>query len=78
MMPGSDRTTDGVRAISQTANAAALRTRLGHVCWIGGGSGSGKSTIARRIAAGQGLRVYSTDDAMSDHASASHAKTARS
>ena len=38
------------------------------VYWIGGGSCAGKSTIARRIAAQHGLRVYSTDDAMSDHA----------
>jgi len=41
---------------------------LGHVYWIGGGSGSGKSTIARRLAAEHGLRLYSTDDVMSDHA----------
>ena len=40
---------------------------LGHVYWIGGGSGSGKSTIARRLAANHGLRLYSTDDVMSDH-----------
>jgi len=36
--------------------------------WIGGGSGAGKSTIARRIAAQHGLTVYSTDDMMADHA----------
>lgn len=47
--------------------AAALRARLGHVYWIGGGSGAGKSTIARRIAREHGLRVYSTDQAMTDH-----------
>jgi 2-phosphoglycerate kinase len=41
---------------------------LGHVYWIGGGSGSGKSTIARRLAAERGLRLYPTDDVMSDHA----------
>jgi hypothetical protein len=38
------------------------------VYWIGGGSGAGKSTIALRIAARHGLRLYSTDDAMLDHA----------
>jgi len=38
------------------------------VFWIGGGSGAGKSTIARRLAAGHGLRLYSTDDVMPDHA----------
>jgi 2-phosphoglycerate kinase len=50
-----------------TADAAALRARLRHVYWIGGGSGAGKSTIARRIAARHGLQLYSTDDVMSDH-----------
>lgn len=39
-----------------------------HVYWIGGGSAAGKSTIARRIAAEHGLQLYSTDDAMADHA----------
>lgn len=48
--------------------SAALRARLRHVFWIGGGSGAGKSTIARRIAARYGLRLYVTDAVMSDHA----------
>jgi 2-phosphoglycerate kinase len=47
--------------------AAALRARLGHVYWIGGGSGAGKSVTARRLAAQHGLSVYSTDEAMADH-----------
>ena len=42
--------------------------QLKHVYWIGGGSGAGKSTIARRLAAQHGLRVYSTDDVMAEHA----------
>lgn len=46
----------------------ALRAQLEHVVWIGGGSGSGKSTVARRLAEQDGLRLYSTDDAMSRHA----------
>jgi hypothetical protein len=46
----------------------ALRARLRHVYWIGGGSGAGKSTIARRLADRGGLRRYSTDDVMADHA----------
>lgn len=45
-----------------------LRARLQHVYWIGGGSGAGKSTITRRIAARYGLRMYSTDEMMADHA----------
>ena len=47
--------------------APALRARLRHVYWIGGGSGAGKSTIARRVADRHGLRVYATDDVMPDH-----------
>jgi 2-phosphoglycerate kinase len=46
---------------------AALRARLGHVYWIGGGSGAGKSVTARRLAGQHGLSVYSTDEAMADH-----------
>ena len=41
---------------------------LKNVYWIGGGSGAGKSTVAQRIAAQYGLRVYSTDDVMAEHA----------
>jgi len=41
--------------------------RLRDVYWIGGGSGAGKSTIARRLAARHGLRLYATDDVMADH-----------
>jgi len=40
---------------------------LRHVYWVGGGSGAGKSTIARRLATRHGLRLYSTDEAMADH-----------
>ena len=48
--------------------AKALQERLQHVYWIGGGSGAGKSTVARRIAAQHGLSVFATDDTMIDHA----------
>lgn len=50
------------------SDVETLRERLRHVYWIGGGSGAGKSTIARRMAARHGLRLYATDDVMSDHA----------
>ena len=43
------------------------RERLRHAYWIGGGSGSGKSTIARRIADRCGMRLYGTDAVMPDH-----------
>lgn len=46
---------------------SSLPARLAHVYWLGGGSGAGKSTIARRIAEAHGLRLYSTDSVMSDH-----------
>ena len=39
-----------------------------HVYWIGGGSGAGKSTIARLLADRHGWRFYATDDVMADHA----------
>jgi thymidylate kinase len=40
---------------------------LGHVRWLGGATGAGKTTIASRLAAAFGLRVYSTDAAIADH-----------
>lgn len=61
----------------ETADSAALREQLQPVYWIGGGSGAGKSLIARRIAAQHGLRVYATDDVMVDHAAGAHTKTPR-
>ncbi|MGW5275673.1 shikimate kinase [Streptomyces sp. NPDC004044] len=45
-----------------------LRAELRHVYWIGGGSGAGKSTIARRLADRYGWHLYATDDVMEDHA----------
>ena len=45
-----------------------LLRELQHVYWIGGASCAGKSTIARRLAARHGFRVYATDDVMPDHA----------
>lgn len=52
----------------KNAGSEALRERLRRVYWVGGGSGAGKSTVARRLAAAHGLRVYATDDVMADHA----------
>lgn len=46
----------------------SLSETLRHVYWIGGGSGSGKSTVARRLAAHYGLHLYATDETMRDHA----------
>jgi hypothetical protein len=52
----------------ENAGYVDLAGRLRHVHWIGGGSGAGKSTIARRMAAEYGLRLYATDEVMSNHA----------
>jgi hypothetical protein len=51
-------------AHGDSRDAGSLAGRLAHVYWIGGGSGAGKSTIARRLAGRHGLRLYSTDEAM--------------
>jgi cytidylate kinase len=45
-----------------------LQRRLRRVYWIGGGSGAGKSTVARRLAERYGLRYCGTDESMQDHA----------
>lgn len=45
-----------------------LSERLGHVYWIGGAPGAGKSAVARRLAGRHGLALYPTDDVMRDHA----------
>ncbi|WP_299701596.1 hypothetical protein [uncultured Tateyamaria sp.] len=45
-----------------------LRAALSHVRWLGGGSGAGKTTIAKRLAQTHGAHLYSSDDTMQDHA----------
>jgi hypothetical protein len=47
--------------------------RLGHIRWIGGGSGAGKSTIARLLAEEYGLHLYHCDDTQSAHTARSNA-----
>jgi 2-phosphoglycerate kinase len=46
---------------SCNAPESIARARLEHVRWLGGGSGAGKSTVAGRLAAEYGLRVYHTE-----------------
>ncbi|MFI7039794.1 shikimate kinase [Microbispora rosea] len=55
-------------APDESASPGVWIERLRHVYWIGGGSGSGKSTIARRLADRYGMRLYDTDAVMPDHA----------
>ncbi|TCC65580.1 hypothetical protein E0H73_01175 [Kribbella pittospori] len=40
---------------------------LSHVFWLGGGTGGGKSTVARHLAERFAVRLYDTDRAMADH-----------
>jgi hypothetical protein len=49
-------------------SAVTSTGELAHVRWLGGGSGGGKSTIARRLTQRYGLRLYDTDAVMRDHA----------
>ncbi|WP_234365639.1 AAA family ATPase [Streptomyces sp. RTd22] len=53
-----------------------LPARLRNVFWLGGGSGAGKSTIARRLADRHGWHLYATDDVMRDHAGRTTAEEA--
>lgn len=53
-------------ALDQPAHV--LAQRLSHVYWIGGSSGSGKTTIARCLASHYGLCLYDTDAVMPAHA----------
>ncbi len=46
---------------------AELRPRLAHVRWIGGGTGSGKSTVAALLAGRFGLDIYHGDDGEREH-----------
>ncbi len=47
------------------------KLRLRHIRWIGGGSGAGKSTVARRLSERYGLRRYHCDDMQSAHTASS-------
>ena len=43
------------------------RADLDHVLWLGGSTCAGKTSVAERLAATHGLRVYHCDDAFEDH-----------
>jgi hypothetical protein len=42
-------------------NETELKARVAHVRWLGGGSGAGKSTVAGRLCAEYGLRLYEAE-----------------
>lgn len=63
-----ESTSTRVGPMSRAGGGSVVRDGLRHVRWIGGGSGAGKSTIARALAAEHGLRLYLSDDTITDHA----------
>jgi len=54
-------------AHGDSRDSGSLTSRLRHVYWIGGGSGAGKSTIAKRLANKYDLQLYSTDEKIREH-----------
>lgn len=55
------------RKNSDEALRESLKANLRNVYWVGGGSGAGKSTIARRLAKRYGLKLYATDEKIREH-----------
>jgi hypothetical protein len=53
-------------------NLTGYPQRLRHIRWIGGGSGAGKSTVARRLSEKYGVRLYHCDDTQSAHTARSN------
>ncbi len=58
----------GRYCVRQGYRARVEAGRLGHVRWLGGGSGAGKSSVARELVRRFGVDVLDTDAAMVDHA----------
>jgi 2-phosphoglycerate kinase len=75
-MATDEDATDHRRMRPSLVAPALLAARLRHVRWIGGGSGAGKSTIARQLAADHELRLYRTDDTIAEHARRSRSTNA--
>jgi cytidylate kinase len=56
----------GEEILHRRLSVELLKPRLGHVQWIGGGTGAGKSTVAALLADRFGLRLYRWEP-ISDH-----------
>ena len=54
-------------ASAERHDAASAGAGFGHVRWLGGATGAGKSAVASRLAAMFGVRLYSTDAAIAVH-----------
>lgn len=54
--------------LARRSAGAELARRLGHVRWVAGGTGAGKSTVVRLLAEQYDLQVYDGDAAGHDHA----------
>jgi hypothetical protein len=68
----------GGSAIGDAAVDSEVKRRLRHVLWLGGSACSGKSEVARRLAAAHGVAVYSADDAFERHRGAADPDVHRS
>jgi hypothetical protein len=68
-MVSNDGPLDTLQMRRQALLAAPERlpAHLRHVRWIGGGSGAGKTTVARQLADDHGLRLYSCDATLAAH-----------
>jgi len=64
--PGADPLR-GTRPSRRSETCTVRTRRPDQVRWLGGGSGAGKSTVARLLAQTFGVRVYSTDATIPVH-----------
>ena len=55
----------------------AVRRRLRHVLWLGGSACSGKSEVARCLAASHGIAVYAADESFERHRRAADPRVQR-
>jgi len=56
-----------IASVAPVAGRDDLEARLAQVRWLGGGSGAGKTSVASRLAAERGYRLYQTDASIRPH-----------